>query len=112
MALQLFTWIPTNSATGEKNFTVNKAEFGDGYSQSVARGVNNDKQSWPLTFTYKKTDALAICAFLDDHKGAKSFAWLPPLGAMSLWTCEGYSVAPMGADVYRITATFEQVYHP
>lgn len=112
MALQQFTWLPTNSGTGEINFSVNKAGFGDGYSQSVARGINNGKQLWPLTFTYKKVDAQAIREFLDGHKGAKSFAWKPPLGMLSLWTCEQYSFTPLGADVYRINATFEQVFHP
>ncbi len=112
MALLEFTWVPTNSATGEKSFTVNKAQFGDGYTQTVASGINNDKQSWPLTFTCKKAEAEQIRDFLDQHKGYRSFAWKPPLGVLSLWTCDKYNLAPLGANVYQITATFEQVFHP
>ena len=112
MALLEFTWVPDGSATGDKDFTVRTAQFGDGYIQKVADGINNEKQTWPLTFTKRKADAEAIAAFLDLHKGAKSFAWKPPLGQLSLWTAGKYSINPLGAGIYRITVTFEQEYHP
>jgi phage-related protein len=112
MPLQQFIWVPTGEASGDKSFSVRKAEFGDGYSQAVADGLNNEKQSWPLTFTVKKSEAELIRDFFDQHKGSQSFAWTPPLGTLSLWTVEKYAITPLGANIYRINATFEQAYHP
>lgn len=112
MALQQFTWTPTTGAAGDKTFNVRKAQFGDGYSQIVADGINNQSQSWPLTFTVKKPEAEQIINFLDAHQGSKAFAWTPPLGTASIWTVAKYSIAPLGANIYRISATFEQAFHP
>ena len=112
MPLQQFTWRPDKEATGTSQFAVNTVQFGDGYSQSAEDGLNNETASWPLTFTKKRAEAEAIKAFLKQHKGAKAFAWQPPLEPMQLFTAGEYTVTPLTSSMYRITVTFEQVYRP
>jgi phage-related protein len=112
MAAQVFTWVPDNGATGEVQYRTRTAQFGDGYSQSVGDGTNNKIQSWPLTLTKNKAISEEILSFFNDHQGFKAFAWTPPLGEMSLWKVIQYANTPLGSGMYRITATFEQTFHP
>lgn len=112
MTTQTFTWQPTGSPSGEVKFRVRKAQFGDGYSQSVADGINNKVQSWPLQFVGKKADMQDIIDFLDARAGYQSFYWTPPMGAQGLYRAESYSPSPQGGPVYNVTATFQQVFAP
>lgn len=109
---QTFTWAPDNGATGDTQYRTRTAQFGDGYRQSVGDGINSKVQSWPLTFTKNKATAEEIIAFLDEHQGAKSFIWTPPLGNASLWQVKQVTNTPLGGGMYRIAATFEQAFHP
>ncbi|MBW3514979.1 phage tail protein [Shewanella sp. NKUCC01_JLK] len=109
---QTFTWTPDNGATGDTQYRTRTAQFGDGYSQAVGDGINSKVQSWPLTFTKNKATAEAITEFFDDHQGFKAFAWTPPLGTASLWKVTQKTNTPLGGGMYRITATFEQAFHP
>ncbi|MCS6235665.1 phage tail protein [Shewanella baltica] len=109
---QTFTWAPDNGATGETQYRTRAAQFGDGYSQAVGDGINSKVQSWPLTFTKNKATAESITEFFDDHQGFKAFIWTPPLGTASLWKVTQQTNTPLGGGMYRITATFEQSFHP
>jgi phage-related protein len=108
-----FTWIPLVEPQGAVTLRVRKAQFGDGYKQTVADGINTKVQSWP--FSWIGTDAAmgALMAFLDAHTG-KSFLFTPPgVGAVPLyWTCEAYTHVPMGGGVTRVAATFDQDFKP
>jgi phage-related protein len=107
-----FTWKHDAKSTGTKNFRVRKAQFGDGYKQRVADGINNKSQSWPLSFTGRSADVRPIMDFLDARAGAESFYWTPPLGAQGYYTCETYDEHHLGGDTWQITATFEQSFQP
>ncbi|WP_072669726.1 phage tail protein [Vibrio injensis] len=112
MAISVFTFCADKEATGSTNFRVRSAKFGDGYTQSAGDGINNRQQSWPLSFTKRKAEAGAIKQFFDDHEGYKSFAWKPPLSPIGLYKVEEYSLLPLGAGMYRISATFIEAFHP
>jgi phage-related protein len=112
MATQAFIWPADNGATGEIRYRTRTAQFGDGYSQSVGDGINSKTQNWPLLFTKNKSDSEAIMAFLDSHQGFKAFQWTPPLGTTSLFKAIQVTNTPLGGGMYRITATFEQAFHP
>lgn len=112
MALQTFTWCATGEATGQVEYRTATAQFGDGYAQNAADGINNKQQSWPLTFKKRSTEAAAIMAFFDEHAGYKAFAWKPPLGVLGLYLVKNPTIKPMGAGWYEIAATFEQAFHP
>ncbi len=106
-----FTWLATTQSSGKATPSINKTQYGDGYSQRVADGINPITRSFDLSFSdYKENDIAAIVAFLDAHVG-KSFLWTPPFGGEGYYTCdEGYSYNNVGGKVYTLTATFTQVY--
>lgn len=107
-----FTWKPDSKPSGTKTFRVLTAQFGDGYKQTAANGINNASQSWPLTFTGRSADLAPIQAFLDARAGWQSFYWTPPLSAQGLYKCDTYQIKQIGSDVWQISATFEQSFQP
>lgn len=110
MTTPTFTWQATGTPTGETKFRVRTAQFGDGYAQRVADGINNKVQSWPLQFTGIKADMQAIAAFLDARQGYQAFYWTPPAGVQGLYMASTYSLSPQGGAAYTLTATFNQVF--
>jgi len=107
---QIFAWAPAVELQIDGAFSVSSAQFGDGYKQRSADGINNESQSGPLSFVGDGAKIAAILAFLRARKGSIAFYWTPPLGAQGLYTCEKYSVVSHGGGAYTLTATFEQTY--
>jgi phage-related protein len=106
-----FTWIPNQGASMRPKFAVNKAVFGDGYSQRVADGINNVKQVWDLSFTLRpRADIDAIDTFLSTHEGVSSFEWETPKGETLRFICETYATSYNHDGDCSATATFEQVF--
>ena len=112
MAIETFTWATQNGEAPDITYRVRTSQFGDGYKQEVGDGINNKSQSWPVNFTGQKGRIREIMAFIDRHKGAKAFLWAPPLGDLGLYKCNGYKPAHRGGQMYAITTTFEQAFHP
>ncbi|WP_053183678.1 phage tail protein [Pseudomonas thivervalensis] len=112
MAIERFTWATEKGAAGDVKQRVRTKEFGDGYSQTVSDGINNEQQSWPVTYTGSSALIQEIVDFLRRHKGAKAFLWTPPLGELGLYKCNGYQPTHRGGNVYTLSATFEQTFHP
>lgn len=109
---ETFTWSPLIEPQGTGKFRTRAAQFGDGYKQKVADGLNAESQSWPLTFRGSEAYVAPILQFLRDRKGSQSFFWTPPLGRQGLFICEEYGITPHGAGRYTLTATFEQDFQP
>ena len=111
MAIQTFTWAPAVSGlSGTATLKVRKAQFGDGYDQRVADGLNSRRSSYNLTFIGDAAKISAILAFLDARAGAEAFYWTPLLRTQSLFICETYSEPTKDGDVYTMTATFDQTF--
>ncbi len=108
-----FNYCAVPDPTGTITLRVRKAQFGDGYVQSVADGINNKVRQWPLTFRGPADLIGSIAAFLDSHTGATSFLWTPPGPGdkQGFFTCESYTVQANGASVYTLAATFQEVFH-
>lgn len=103
-----FTWTPTVAQyAGTATQRVRKAQFGDGYSQTVPDGINSTVLSYTLQFVGSAATIGAILAFLDAHVGV-GFYWAPPLRAQLLFKCETYSDSIPDNGTYAITATFTQ----
>ncbi|MBD8531579.1 MULTISPECIES: phage tail protein [unclassified Massilia] len=107
-----FTWKHDARPSGTSAFRVLKAQFGDGYQQTAADGINNKSQSWPLSFTGAASKIAPITAFLDTCGGWQSFYWTPPLGAQGFYKCASYDSKHLGGDMWQLTATFEQSFQP
>jgi phage-related protein len=111
LATQTFTWSPLIEPTGTTNFAVRVAQFGDGYSQAVADGINNKADSWPLVFSGTSAYITAIKSFLDGLQGFRSFFWTPPLRTQGLFRAGSYTTQPHGGDAYTLSVTFTEVYN-
>lgn len=107
-----FNYCAVPDPTGTITLRTRKAQFGDGYVQSVADGINNKVRQWPLTFRGTASKIGDIAAFLDAHTGAISFLWTPPApnSTQGYFTCESYTLQANGASVYTLTATFQEVF--
>lgn len=112
MAIEEFTWCARVNAEQEVKFRTRSAQFGDNYKQVSGDGLNPRSQKWTLEFTGDADYIAGIKAFLDRHRGAKSFSWRPPLEQLGLYRCEEYTPTALGADKYNLSATFEQAFAP
>lgn len=112
MTTQTFTWAPRLDPTGTSTYRVRTAQFGDGYKQTVADGINNKTQSWPLSFNGKSSKITPIRDFLDARMGYQSFYWTPPLGTQGLYKCASHTLHHMGAGNYELNCVFEQSFQP
>jgi phage-related protein len=114
MAVDVFTWVPLLvSPGGQTTLRTLKAQYGDGYSQEVTDGINNEVSSWQLQFNGNAAKITAIRDFLRARKGGTSFYWTPPLDGQLLFRCNTYTPPqPLGAGAYSLSATFQQVFAP
>ncbi|HEY0290711.1 MAG TPA: phage tail protein [Pseudomonas sp.] len=112
MAIETFTWPTQSGDAPDITYRTRTSQFGNGYKQVVGDGPNNKESSYPITFTGSKAKALEVMAFFDRHAGAKAFLWATPLGELGLFICTKPVPTPMGGTVFRVTATFEQAFHP
>ena len=109
----IFEWVPAvANHAGSVTFRVRKAQFGDGYAQRVADGLNNRASSFNLTFIGDAVKIGEILEFLDAHLGCSGFWWQPPLRDPGLFVCEKYSEPTKDGSTYTITATFDQTFAP
>lgn len=106
-----FSWTPLIDPQGQVTLRARKAQFGDGYKQHVADGINAVVKSWPLSFVGNGAVISPIAAFLESHIGV-SFYWTPPLGVQGYYSCVAYQLVSHGADVHTLTATLQQEFRP
>lgn len=104
---------PTYGAQKTSQPAVRKVQFGDGYSQRLVFGLNQNPKTWSLTWEVSETDADTIENFLDARGGAESFDWTPPdTGTSYKWICEQWNKTIPYLNRATITATFVQVFEP
>lgn len=106
-----FTWCATKSSTGQSNGIVRRAQFGDGYAQSAADGINHIRDSWNVEFVGSKQRTQEIIDFLRAHVG-QSFIWEIPFVGDGYFYCDTFNPTPNGQRLWTVTATFEQTYQP
>jgi phage-related protein len=107
---QTFTWRVHADASGSGTFGVNTAQFGDGYSQRVQKGINNESQLWSVTVAGFKPEVMPVLNFIRAHEGAVAFYWTPPLGERGLYVCGTYTPRDQGGGLYTLTMEFMQVF--
>jgi phage-related protein len=113
---QVFGWCVT-----EANFdlepTIVKAQFGDGYAQRRAAGINNQVRKWNLTM--KNIDAATaddVLTFLSARDGVEIFNWTPPRTTEAedvicpSWNFAYGDLMVDGSLLYAITMKFEEAF--
>lgn len=111
--MSTFLWSPSYAGTSkDSKLKLRKAQFGDGYAQRTAVGINSVGQIWQVALDNRsQTDKDAIEAFLKAASTGVSFNWTPPGEAIAVKViCEEWGVAPVGFEVFTINAVFEQVF--
>jgi hypothetical protein len=105
---------PTYGAQKTSQPRVRQVQFGDGFSQRIRFGLNQNPKSWSLTWEISETDAETIEAFLDARANdGASFDWTPPDEATSYkWICYEWSKSIPYLNRATIQATFTQVFEP
>lgn len=106
--------IPPASYGSNPNSTARilQNNFGDGYTQRVADGLNSINVSWNLSWDLLDTPiADTLEAFLVARAGWESFDWTPPRATISSkWICKQWSRKPTAAGYESFTATFDKVF--
>jgi phage-related protein len=105
---------PTYGAQKTSQPRVRQVQFGDGYSQRISFGLNQNPKQWSLTWEVTETDADTIETFLDARAvDGDSFTWTPPDSATSYkWICYQWNKTVPYYSRATITATFTQVFEP
>jgi phage-related protein len=98
---------PKSSSTSELNIL-----FGDGYKKSFGFGLNRVAPEWQLEWLIDQSTADIIDGFLQTSAdNAEFFQWQPPDSSYELnWRCDEWSVELANYNLYRIQATFIQVF--
>ncbi len=88
-----------------------KAQFGDGYDQRVADGINISPRIYRLEFKNRDDDERDdIIEFFEAANGVNSFDWTPPVGSSGVWVCEEWSESPTQVDRTTISTMFREVF--
>jgi phage-related protein len=99
------------SARKSTSTRVLKMDYGDGYSQRAADGINTIRDTWEVEFrgTYSNMDSLQ--SILEGKAGHTYFTWTAPRGSTAeKWICTEWSRTNLGRDKDAISATFIQVF--
>ena len=81
--------VPDQGATKDVVPRTTTIQYGDGYVQEVADGINTLDETWQLSFTLRtKAVIQSIDDFLSAQKGVTSFDWTAPDGKTSKFVCK------------------------
>lgn len=109
--MAIFTY-RASDANQKKAPRVLRAQYGDGYEQTVADGINTNLKTFDLTFeSIGKGEGDLVDAFLDARGAQEAFQWTPPNGAQGWYRCDawGRQWDRTRPGVSSITATFREV---
>ena len=115
--LPLQTYIDTGYSQNIK-YAVFSAQFGDGYKQTAANGINNKSVKWNVTYkNLNETNFTTLMNFIDELKGAEPFYATPRGSTQQTWCLYDNeiqvtetAVSELDGSVYRtVTFTVEKV---
>jgi phage-related protein len=95
---------------------VRVTDFGDGYQQRIAAGINNLEQNYSVGFANRTKEEIDdIVAFFVSKGGVTNFTFTIPDSNNSGETaikviCESWSQAYLSGDYYACSASFKRVY--
>jgi phage-related protein len=101
---------PQSTQRGVKR-RVNKAQFGDGYSQRSGDGLNASPRMFTASWSsLKSTEADIYEAFFDAHK-VTPFLWTPPLEVVQRkWIAGDSAQGYLGGSVVTLSCPLEEVF--
>ena len=114
MAASSFDWISDYGIQTNAKPRIREAQFGDGYSQRSADGLNSHRRTWNLKFTARRgVYADAIDDFLKARKGGVEWFWWTPLRSPPVKvTCRTWNKEEHSFNNVDITAEFVECFDP
>ena len=108
-----FIWRTMGNPKCTDSTNVNEAKFGDGYTQLSSNGINNNSETWELTYIGEKEEIAKVRAFLNSHI-INSFKWTNPYGEEKLYRVVNKSIESefVGGKVVSLSFQFVQSYAP
>lgn len=111
--------IPDKTMTRKSKPKVLTANFGDGYQQRIADGINSIDEVYTLRFKNREKAFIDdVVDFLDGKKGVTNFDFVvpdPSAGSNEKTIkviCSDYSTNFEYDNFYTLTTTFKRVYEP
>ena len=88
------------------------ADFGDGYSQRITRGINQDRRVVTLVWSVlTHSDAQTIEGFFAGLLGVDSFDYqVPGSAASAKWVCSAWTRTEVDDFIAAITAELTEVF--
>jgi phage-related protein len=106
-----FIWTPSYNQSAEISPRVLAVRFGDGYTQRIPDGINNNLLNLDLTFENRsEKEATAIAHFLNVRRGAEAFCYTPPspYATQKLFICKSFTSTFVFNDNFTVSAKFEE----
>ena len=102
---------PTLGSSVEVEPRVLVAQFGDGYNQRTADGINNVLHKANLSWEHlTRTEATALMSFFRERAGWKPISWqMPGDSETRKWLCVRYGRTYVDANLDTVTAQFQEV---
>ena len=108
--------LPDKGLSRQSTPRVLKVQFGDGYEQRIAEGLNSSQENYQISYSNRpKAEIDDIAAFMDEKKGVTSFNYVIPDtnngGETTIKVvCDQYNLVYVSDSSYTFTATFRRVY--
>jgi len=108
--------LPDKGLSRQSTPKVLKVQFGDGYEQRIAEGLNSSNENYQISYSNRpKAEIDDIAAFMDEKKGVTSFNYVIPDtnngGETTIKVvCDQYNLVYVSDSSYTFTATFRRVY--
>ena len=108
--------LPDKGLSRQSTPRVLKVQFGDGYEQRIAEGLNSSNENYQISYSNRpKAEIDDIAAFIDEKKGVTSFNYVIPDtnngGETTIKVvCDQYNLVYVSDSSYTFTATFRRVY--
>lgn len=108
-----FIWRTMGTPKCTDSSNINEAKFGDGYTQLSSNGINNNSETWELTYIGEKEEIAKVRAFLNYHI-INSFKWTNPYGEEKLYRVVNKSIESefQCGKVVSLSFQFIQSYAP
>lgn len=113
--MSVFIWRAEVGSSGTGEFNMFSSKFGDGYSQDIPNGVNNETQKWSVKVSSKGGPDRTFQQALDFIRAQRGqpFQWKHPnASGLGWYKCKRYSQSDEGGDYWTLTMEFEQAYMP
>lgn len=108
--METFTFSPRIGVTPQTSHRTTSTQFGDGYMQVVADGINTKMTVCQLDFVGTLARIREIADFLDRHAGVFPFNWKPyaELDVRQWIASDGYTgPTKVGANSYGLQVVFK-----